>query len=216
MKRTNNYYIDDVFHTLIERYGKDIKTELNYENNYQLLIAIMLSAQTTDQQVNKITGELFDKIHQPIDAIKLGIDGINMMIKNINYHNNKAKYIYQMSRQIIDNFNNVIPDDFQKLILLSGVGRKTANVFLSIAFNKNTIGVDTHVFRVSNRLLGINAKNPFETEKILSKIISTDKYSYINNLFIPFGREYCKAKKPLCFKCPLSEKCKKYNKKGYV
>ena len=213
MKRKNNYYIDDILNTLMERYGKDIKTELNYDNNYQLLIAIMLSAQTTDKQVNKTTKELFDKIHQPSDAIKLGIVGINMMIKNINYHNNKAKHIYQMSRQIIDNFNNVIPDDFQKLISLSGVGRKTANVFLSIAFNKNTIGVDTHVFRVSNRLLGIDAKNPFETEKILSKIISNDKYRYINNLFIPFGREYCKAKKPLCLKCPLSRKCKKYNKK---
>ena len=194
--------IDYIFNTLIARYGDNINTELEYLNHFQLLVAIMLSAQSTDKQVNNITKSLFSWLKSPSDAYKAGIEKINNEIKSINYHNNKAKHIWQASKTIIEVFNGEIPKSFEELITLSGIGRKTANLFLSIALKHNKIAVDTHVFRVSNRLGLVEANNPTNTEK---------HHRQINNLLIPFGREFCKAIKPKCNVCPFSKKCKKYN-----
>lgn len=200
--------IEQIFSVLIKLYGKNNYTELNYFNKYQLLVAIILSAQSTDKQVNAISKNLFQILKEPQDAIMLGVHKINDLIKKINYHNVKAEYVYKMSEQIINNFNGKIPEDFDNLITLSGVGRKTANVFLNIAYNKNTIGVDTHVHRVSNRLSLAKSNTPFETEKQLSTIIPAEYHNLINHLFILFGREHCKAIKPHCKICPLSFLCK--------
>ena len=201
--------IETIFHILSSEFDTNIDTELRYYNNYQLLVAIMLSAQATDNSVNKITDKLFLAIKTPEDAIKLGDKKINSYIKTINYHNTKSKNIVKMSRQLIDNFNSKVPDDFDDLISLSGVGRKTANLVLSIAFKQRKIAVDTHVFRVANRIGLANAKNVVKTEEQLQKNIPEVFHRQINNLLIPFGRKYCKAIKPRCKDCPIANFCKK-------
>lgn len=201
--------IETIFHILSSEFDTNIDTELRYYNNYQLLVAIMLSAQATDNSVNKITDKLFLAIKTPEDAIKLGDKKINSCIKTINYHNTKSKNIVKMSRQLIDNFNSKVPDDFDDLISLSGVGRKTANLVLSIAFKQQKIAVDTHVFRVANRIGLANAKNVVKTEEQLKKNIPEVFHRQINNLLIPFGRKYCKAIKPRCKDCPIGNFCKK-------
>ena len=201
--------IETIFHILSSEFDTNIDTELRYYNNYQLLVAIMLSAQATDNSVNKITDKLFLAIKTPEDAIKLGDKKINNYIKTINYHNTKSKNIVKMSRQLIDNFNSKVPDDFDDLISLSGVGRKTANLVLSIAFKQPKIAVDTHVFRVANRIGLATAKNVVKTEEQLQKNIPEVFHRQINNLLIPFGRKYCKAIKPQCKDCPIGNFCKK-------
>ena len=201
--------IETIFHILSSEFDTNIDTELRYYNNYQLLVAIMLSAQATDNSVNKITDKLFLAIKTPEDAIKLGDKKINSYIKTINYHNTKSENIVKMSRQLIDNFNSKVPDDFDDLISLSGVGRKTANLVLSIAFKQQKIAVDTHVFRVANRIGLANAKNVVKTEEQLKKNIPEVFHRQINNLLIPFGRKYCKAIKPQCNDCPIAHFCKK-------
>ena len=201
--------IETIFHILSSEFDTNIDTELRYYNNYQLLVAIMLSAQATDNSVNKITDKLFLAIKTPEDAIKLGDKKINNYIKTINYHNTKSKNIVKMSRQLIDNFNSKVPDDFDDLISLSGVGRKTANLVLSIAFKQQKIAVDTHVFRVANRIGLANAKNVVKTEEQLKKNIPEVFHRQINNLLIPFGRKYCKAIKPRCKDCLIGNFCKK-------
>ena len=201
--------IETIFHILSSEFDTNIDTELRYYNNYQLLVAIMLSAQATDNSVNKITDKLFLAIKTPEDAIKLGDKKINNYIKTINYHNTKSKNIVKMSRQLIDNFNSKVPDDFDDLISLSGVGRKTANLVLSIDFKQQKIAVDTHVFRVANRIGLANAKNVVKTEEQLQKNIPEVFHRQINNLLIPFGRKYCKAIKPRCKDCPIGDFCKK-------
>ena len=200
--------INRIFKILANEFDSEIDTALFYKNNYQLLVAIILSAQMTDKGVNKITDKLFSVLSSPEDAIKLGKYKINQYIKTINYHNVKSKYIVEMSKQLIDNFNGIVPSKFEDLISLSGVGRKTANLVLSIAFKKSKIAVDTHVFRVSNRLGLAKAKNTLKTEEQLTKNIPPAFHRQINNLLIPFGRKYCRAINPKCEHCPLKKYCK--------
>ena len=205
--------IDDIFKILLLEFDNNIDTQLWYKNNYQLLVAIMLSAQATDKGVNKITDKLFLVLKKPKDAIQLGEQKINEYIKTINYHNTKSKHIVKMSKQLIDNFNGEVPNNFDDLISLAGVGRKTANLVLSIAFKQANIAVDTHVFRVSNRIGLTNAKNVLETEKQLSKIVPFKFHRQINNLLIPFGRKYCRAIGPKCQDCPIKKFCSNYKKR---
>ena len=187
------------------------ETELLYENCYQLLVAILLSAQAQDVVVNKVTDTLFKIVKKPEDAIEFGFEKINNCIKMINHHNTKAKHIVELSEKIVNEFNGKIPDNFNDLVSLPGVGRKTANLFLSLVYKKPYIAVDTHVFRVSNRLGIVDAKNTVETEKQLMKKTPVKRYRDINSLFIPFGRKYCKSHYPKCAQCPLKTHCKKYN-----
>ena len=199
--------IENIMQILYTRYGSLPDTELKYENNYQLLIAIMLSAQSTDKQVNKITPKLFSYIKYPQDAVNLGEEKINKIIKSVNYHNTKAKNIVLMSKKLIQEYNSMVPNDFDKLVLLNGVGRKTANLLLSIAFQQNRIAVDTHVHRVANRL-GIAQSNiPKETELQLARNIPIKYHRAINSLFIPLGREFCGARKMYCQQCPVAKFC---------
>ena len=210
--------VEKIFAILFQEFpdeSKDIDTELIYGNHYQLLVAIILSAQMTDAGVNRVIKRLFPILKSPLDAVGLGVDKINEYIKTINYHNTKSKHIVEMSQQLIDRFNMNVPDDFNDLISLSGVGRKTANLFLSTAYQKPRIAVDTHVFRVANRIGLANAKNVLATEKQLYVNVPSKLYRQINNLLIPFGRKYCKAIRPRCIKCPLHKFCK-YVKKQSV
>jgi len=199
-----------IFNALSEEFNDNVDTELFYDNNYQLLVAIMLSAQATDKSVNNITDKLFKIIKTPQDTIKLGFSKLNEYIKTINYHNTKAQHILKASQQIIDNFNSKVPQDFNSLISLSGVGRKTANLMMSIAFKQPYIAVDTHVFRVANRIGMVDAKNVLQTELQLLKNVPVEKHRQINSLLIPFGRKYCKALNPKCHQCKFQKICKYY------
>ena len=203
--------IENIFSTLRSEFDDKIDTELGYQNHYQLLVAIMLSAQSTDKSVNNITKELFKILRQPQDAISLGEAKINQYIRTINYHNTKAKHIVKMSKQLIDNFKAKVPKEFDDLLSLAGVGRKTANLIMSIAFKQSYIAVDTHVLRVSNRLGFVSATNAFTAELQLKKNVPFKYHRQINNLLIPFGRKYCKARKPNCAECPLRHWCRLYN-----
>ena len=204
--------IKEIFEILEKDYRTDIDTELKYENNYQLLIAIMLSAQATDRGVNKATTKLFPVLKSPQDALKLGFDKINALIKTINYHNVKAKHIIELSRKLVNDFNSIIPNNFEDLTSLAGIGRKTANLVLSIAFKQNKIAVDTHCFRVANRIGLTKAKNVLESELQLTKNVPENKHRLINQLLIQFGRDICNAKNPKCDKCKLRKYCNFYKK----
>ena len=202
--------IKEIFEILEKDYRTDIDTELKYENNYQLLVAIMLSAQATDKGVNRATTKLFSLLKTPQDALKLGFDKINELIKTINYHNVKAKHIIELSKMLIDKFNSVVPNNFEDLTSLAGIGRKTANLVLSIAFKQNKIAVDTHCFRVANRIGITRAKNVLESEMQLTKNVPENKHRLINQLLVQFGRDICNAKNPKCDKCKLRKYCKYY------
>ena len=187
----------------------NISTELIYNNQFQLLIAIMLSAQSTDKGVNNVTIELFKFVKTPEDIIKLGLRKFKSKIKKIGLYNSKASNIFKTSNILKNEFFSKVPNDFGKLINLPGVGRKTANVYLNLLFDEPRIGVDTHVFRVSNRIGLTQAKNTFQSEKQLDERIPQRYKKLINSLFIELGRQYCKSRKPICETCYNKRYCMK-------
>ena len=190
------------------------KTELNYTNHYTLLVAIVLSAQATDVGVNKATKALFEVVETPEQMLTLGESGLKEYIKTIGLFNAKAKNVIILSRQLIESFNGKIPHDVEQLQSLAGVGRKTANVWLNCAIGMKTIGVDTHVFRVANRIGLVKAKTVEETEKQLLKIVPEKYKKDAHHWLILHGRYVCKARKPECEKCIIAELCQ-YPEKIY-
>ena len=211
MKKEN---IRKIFEILENLYGRDELIELKYINNYTLLVSVMLSAQATDAGVNKATEKLFEKVKTPEEMIKLGEDSLKKYIKSINYFNTKARHIISTSERLVEHFNSEVPDNMEDLISLDGVGRKTANVVLNIAFNRVAIAVDTHVFRVSNRLGIVKADNVFDTEQQLLKVIPKEYNKHVNHYLVLFGRYNCKAKNPKCEGCVLKGYCKMAGKFG--
>ena len=188
------------------------KTELNYTNNFTLLLAVVLSAQMTDTGVNKVTKKIFSLADSPEKIVRLGEMKIKNLIKTINFFNTKAKNIIKLSTVLIKNFNSVVPKTREELQTLPGVGRKTANVILSVAFKKATIAVDTHIFRVSNRTKLAIGKKPIDVELGLEKIVP-EKYKKIaHHLLILHGRYVCKARNPECYKCIENDLCLFKNK----
>lgn len=206
--------INRILKILEEKYGSNDLTELDYINDYTLLVAVILSAQATDKGVNLATKKLFKIVKTPEEMINLGFEKLNEYIKTINYHNNKAKNIINMSEKLVKNFNSKLPDNMKDLTSLDGVGRKTANIILNIVFKKPTIAVDTHVFRVSNRLGITNATNVKESEKQLMKIVPKKYIRNLNNNLVMFGRYECKALKPQCSSCGLSQYCDYFKDNG--
>jgi endonuclease-3 len=193
--------------------AESAETELNYDNNYQLLIAVILSAQCTDKRVNIITPALFDAFPVPEVMAASSQDEIYEYIKSCSYPNNKAKSLVGMAKKLMENYNGEVPTDFDSLITLPGVGRKTANVMLSVAFDTPAMAVDTHVFRVANRIgLTTNSKNPLQSEKELVKHIPRSILSKAHHWLILHGRYICVARKPKCEICGLKEWCKYYQK----
>ena len=189
------------------------ETELNYQNNYQLLIAVILSAQCTDKRVNIITPALFEAFPVPEVMAASSQDEIYEYIKSCTYPNNKAKSLVGMAKKLMEEHNGEVPTDFDSLITLPGVGRKTANVMLSVAFDTPAMAVDTHVFRVANRIgLTTNSKNPLQSEKELVKHIPRSILSKAHHWLILHGRYICVARKPKCEICGLKEWCKYYQK----
>ena len=196
---------------LIEYFEKNMpiaESELNFENPYQLIVAVILSAQCTDKRVNMTTPALFERYPDAEALSKATVEDIYELIKSISYPNNKSKNLLGMAKVLMSDFNGVVPDDVDKLQTLPGVGRKTANVVASVAFDKPAMAVDTHVFRVSARIgLTKNAKNPLETEKQLVKHIPESVIPKAHHWLILHGRYVCKARKPECEKCGINTIC---------
>ncbi|GAA0076723.1 endonuclease III [Clostridium sp. CTA-5] len=185
----------------------DAKCELNYETPFQLLVATILSAQTTDKKVNEVTETLF-KDYPDLNAfLEITSDELEERIKKIGLYRNKTKNLILMFRQLKENFNGEVPKTMEEITSLAGAGRKTANVVLSNAFNVPSIAVDTHVFRVSNRLGLAKSENVLEVEKQLQKEIPKEEWSLTHHLLIFHGRRCCLARKPKCNECPLRELC---------
>ena len=209
--------------TLKERYDIVIKrfeenmpivdTELIYNDPFQLTVAVILSAQCTDKRVNMITPKLFEKYPDANSMAQAEVSDIYELIKSCSYPNNKAKHLSAMSKKVVENFDGIIPSEREQLESLPGVGRKTANVISAVIFNKPVMAVDTHVFRVSERIgLVHNSKTPLETEKQLTKNIPSEIIPKAHHWLILHGRYTCKARKPLCNKCFLTDCCKSYGK----
>ena len=204
----------------IEYFSKNLpkaKTELHYKNVFELTVAVILSAQCTDKRVNIITKKLFQKIPNAQVMSESSLDTIFHLIKSCTYPRSKAKYLSSMSKMLMNNFDGQVPGNLDDLQKLSGVGRKTANVIGSVYFDIPTMPVDTHVFRVSERIgLTINAKNPLQAELQLLKLFPEEKLNIAHHWLILHGRYVCKARKPDCQDCGITNICKYYNKYSSV
>jgi len=189
------------------------ETELAYQNPFELIVAVMLSAQCTDKRVNIITPSLMKEYPDAVSMAKAEPEDIFKYIKSCTYPNNKAKHLSGMSRMLVSEFGGIVPSEPRLLQQLPGVGRKTANVVASVVFRKPVMPVDTHVFRVSNRIgLVKNAKTPLSVEVQLTGHIPTDLIHEAHHWLILHGRYVCRARNPLCSKCGLSDFCKYYSK----
>ena len=195
---------------LIELLNKSIKnpkTSLKYRNQFTLLTSVVLSAQCTDVNVNNVTKSIYKKYYTPKHFVDLGINKIRNLIKSIGLFNNKAKNLYYLSKILLEKHQSKVPSKFEELILLPGVGRKTANVVLNAAFDKPTIAVDTHVFRVGNRTGLSNGKSPEQVENQLLKILPQRHRKKAHHLMLLHGRYICKSRNPLCKKCAINKIC---------
>jgi endonuclease-3 len=192
---------------LLNKSIKNPKTSLKYRNQFTLLTSVVLSAQCTDVNVNNVTKEIYKKHYTPKHFADLGINKIRNLIKSIGLFNNKAKNLYYLSKILLEKYQSKVPNKFEELISLPGVGRKTANVVLNAAFNKPTIAVDTHVFRVGNRTGLSNGKNPTQVENQLLKILPKKYIKNAHHLILLHGRYTCRARNPLCKKCIINKIC---------
>lgn len=209
--------------TTQERYNKVIEwfqtampvaeTELHYENPYQLLVAVILSAQCTDKRVNQITPALFEA-YPTVEAMATATaDDIFQYIRSCSYPNNKARNLAGMARKLVEDYAGEVPSEIDELMSIPGVGRKTANVMLAVVFNKAAMAVDTHVFRVSERIgLTTGSKTPLMTEKTLCRYIPESIIPLAHHWLILHGRYVCKARRPDCLNCGLTHVCRFYNK----
>ena len=192
---------------LLDRSIKNPETALKYRNKFTLLTSVVLSAQCTDTNVNNVTKNIYNKHYTPQHFVDLKINKIKKLIKSIGLFNTKAKNLYHLSKILVEKYRSNVPDNFEDLMLLPGVGRKTANVVLNEGFNKPTIGVDTHVFRVSNRTGLTIGKSPEEVEKQLLKILAKKYLKKAHHLILLHGRYICKSRNPLCRKCIINKIC---------
>lgn len=189
------------------------RCELNYKNAYTLLVAVILSAQSTDKGVNKATEKLFEIADTPQKMVELGERGLIDYIKSIGLFNNKAKNIIAMSRDLLERYNGNVPSDRDSLTTLAGVGRKTANVVLNVWYKKPALAVDTHVMRISHRLDLSQGKTPLAIEQDLLKVLPEKYIINANHWLVLFGRYICKAQKPKCEECPINKYCYSKDKK---
>lgn len=204
-----NKKTDEVIKLLAKEYP-NAKCGLNYKTPFQLLVAAILSAQTTDKKVNEITEGLFKEYPTLDDFLSLTREELEKRIRQIGLYRNKSKYVLLMCRQLEEQFNGEVPSTLEDLMSLSGVGRKTANVVLSNAFGVPAIAIDTHVFRVSNRIGLAHAKNVLDTELQLQKAIDKNLWSLSHRLLVTHGRRCCYARNPDCINCVIREHCNYY------
>lgn len=205
-KQRYNYIID-----YFSKHNPNAASELHYENAYQLLVAVILSAQCTDKRVNMVTPAFFKQYPTAQQLQKASIEDIYNLIHSVSYPNNKSKHLQGMARVLVEDFGGIVPDTIEELQKMPGVGRKTANVIASVIFNKPAMAVDTHVFRVSERIgLVKNAKTPLETEKQLIKYFSPEIIPLAHHWLILHGRYVCLARKPKCEECGITTACKHF------
>ncbi len=201
---------EKIISILSSKYG-EINRFLEFSTPFELAIAVMLSAQCTDDRVNKVTREMFKKANKPEDFASLSVEEIENMIHSINFYHNKAKNVKKCSEQIMEQFGGILPNNMDDLQKLAGIGRKSANVIMNEAFGEcEGIAVDTHVFRISRRL-GLSSENePKKVEKDLLKTFPKKYWPVVNHVLILHGRNVCKAQKPLCEECEVAKYCKFY------
>ena len=207
MKKATKQDIEIIKQAFIEKYS-DAVTELNYKNDYELLIAIILSAQCTDKRVNIITPALFEKYPSVKELAIAELEDVKALLNSCSFFNNKSKNIIKMAQSVLTEYDGEIPHDQKKLMKLAGVGNKTANVFMIEYKQENLMAVDTHVFRVSHRLGLSDAKNVEKTEADLVKKLKSDELHIFHQAMVLFGRYICKAIKPECDKCYFPQVCK--------
>lgn len=193
--------------TLLEATYPEVKSELHHESHFQLLVGTILSAQATDRKVNEITQELFTEYQTPNDFLSLSQEELEQKIKQIHYYRTKAKHILATSRMLVVEFDGEVPIDREALMRLPGVGRKTANVIRSYAFNLPAIAVDTHVFRVANRLGIVHEKDVLKTELEMERLIPKKWWSIAHSSMVLHGRRICEARNPNCGQCSLTSYC---------
>lgn len=207
--------INDRYAEVLRRFEQEMpwpETELHYQSPYQLLVAVILSAQCTDKRVNEYTPAFFRDFPTPQKLAEASPENVYEHIKSISYPNNKTKALIGMAKALVERFKGEIPSNIEDLLSLPGVGRKTANVILAVIFGKSAMAVDTHVFRVSNRLgLTTNSKNPLQTEQKLVKYIPDEVIPKAHHWLILHGRYICKARKPECENCYLADVCKMHS-----
>jgi endonuclease III len=207
----------ELFRNVIEYFRKTMpvaQTELHYSGPYELLVAVILSAQCTDKRVNEITPELLTRFPTPEKLAEAEPAEVFDYIRSCSYPNNKSKHLVGMARMLVSDFGGVVPDDIDQLQKLPGVGRKTANVIASVVFNKPAMAVDTHVFRVSARIgLTVDAKTPLETEKQLVSYFPGELLPLAHHWLILHGRYVCTARSPKCDQCGLTDFCSYFNSK---
>ncbi len=193
----------------------EAETELNYKSPFELLVAVILSAQCTDKRVNIVTPSLFKKYPTAVALSQANVEELTEIIKSISFANNKAKHLLGMAKMLVEKFNENVPDNVEALEQLPGVGRKTANVITSVIFNQPNMAVDTHVFRVAARIgLTTNAKNPLQTEQQLVKEIPKELIHKAHHWLILHGRYICMARRPKCEVCGIRNACKYFQQKG--
>ncbi len=206
-KKERYQYVIDWF----QKNNPEAETELHYENPYQLLVAVILSAQCTDKRVNMVTPALFEKFPGPESLAKAEFEDVEPYIRSVTFANNKTKHLIGMGKMLMEDFGGEVPGTVDELVKLPGVGRKTANVITSVIFEQPNMAVDTHVFRVSARIgLTVNAKNPLQAEKQLIANIPKDLVHIAHHWIILHGRYICVARRPKCELCGLKPACKFY------
>ena len=198
---------------ILEATYPNAECALDHRNVFELIVAVSLSAQTTDKSVNQVTPALFEKYPTAFELAKANPDDVANLIKRIGMYKQKSHYAVAMAKRLVENFNGEVPNDYYKLITLPGVGRKTANVVLSVGFGEQRIAVDTHVFRVANRIGLTKANDVLDTEMQLMKNIPESRWTRTHHLLIFHGRNCCDAKKPACETCPIADLCEKNIKK---
>lgn len=205
------------FEQFIDYFSKnqpEAETELHYNNPYELLVAVILSAQCTDKRINAVTPALFDKFPSAEHLAASHFEEVFPLIRSVSYPNNKTKHLIGMAKMLIEEFDNVVPSDIKELQKLPGVGRKTANVIASVVYNQPAMAVDTHVFRVSKRLglVNQNAKTPLEVEKQLVRYLPEEHIATAHHWLILHGRYVCLARTPKCEECSLKHFCRFFEK----
>ena len=195
------------FFARLKKHTPEPRTELQYVNPFTLLVAVVLSAQATDKGVNKATAPLFKAVKTPEQMVALGEEGLTQYIKTIGLYRGKARNVIALSKLLVEQHGGKVPKDREALQALPGVGRKTANVVLNVAFGEPTIAVDTHIFRVGNRTGMAPGKTPFEVETKLEQVVPAQYKRHAHHWLILHGRYTCLARKPLCEKCIISDLC---------
>ncbi len=211
MRKKERY---EAFVAHFSQHQPEAETELHYTNPYELLVAVILSAQCTDKRVNMVTPAIFERFPEPESMAEASSEEVFELIKSISYPNNKSKHLVGMAKMLVNDFKGVVPEDVKELQKMPGVGRKTANVIASVVYNKPAMAVDTHVFRVAERLgLTTRSKTPLETEKQLVKNLPEEVIAVAHHWLILHGRYVCLARKPKCESCQITHFCRYFEQK---